>query len=178
MRDITIAENYAEALFELAKRAKNLQGWEALIGGMADAMGRERTLRLFLESPRIANVDKNKVLAEAFTDAPAHFVRFLQILVRNRRQMLIPEISVAYMDLVDQVEGRVHATVSVARATSDVEREAIAAQLSVVFGKQVVPHLTVRPEILGGVVVRVGDEVMDGSMRKRLGMLRSSLMNG
>lgn len=178
MRDVTIAQNYAEALFELAKRAKDLHGWETLIGGMADAMGRDRTLRLFLESPRIAAVDKNKVLADAFKDAPAHFVRFLQTLVRNRRQMLIPEISAAYMDLVDQVEGRVHAMVKVAREASDADRDAIAAQLSRVFGKQVVPHLSVHPEILGGVVVRIGDAVMDGSMRKRLGLLKASLVNG
>ncbi len=178
MRDVTIAENYAEALFELAKRANDLHGWEALIGGMADAMGRDRTLRLFLESPRIAAVDKNKILANAFKRAPAHFVRFLQILVHNRRQMLIPEISAAYMDLVDQVEGRVHAMVKVARETSDADRETIAAQLSRVFGKEVVPHLSVHPEILGGLVVRIGDDVMDGSMRKRLGLLRASLISG
>jgi len=178
MRDVTIAQNYAEALFELAKRADDLHGWEALIGGMADAMGRERTLRLFLESPRVATVDKNKILGDAFKAAPVHFVRFLQTVVRNRRQMLIPEISAAYMDLVDNVEGRVHAMVTVARETSDAEREAIAAQLSRVFGKQVVPHLSVHPEILGGVVVRIGDAVMDGSMRKRLGLLKASLVNG
>ncbi|HEY5219597.1 MAG TPA: F0F1 ATP synthase subunit delta, partial [Gemmatimonadaceae bacterium] len=99
MRDTTIAHNYAEALFALAQRANDLAGWEALIGGLADAMGSDRTLRLFLESPRIAAADKNKVLADAFKGAPRHFVLFLQAVVRNRRQMLIPEISAAYLDL-------------------------------------------------------------------------------
>jgi F-type H+-transporting ATPase subunit delta len=178
MRDVTIAENYAEALFELATRADDLSGWESLIGGLADAMERERTLRLFFESPRIAERDKNKVLADAFKDAPAHFVRFLQILVHNRRQMLIPEISLAYMNLVDEVEGRIHALVTVARETSEADRDAIAEQLSRVFGKTVVPHLSVHPAILGGVVVRVGDAVMDGSIRKRLGLLKTSLIHG
>jgi F-type H+-transporting ATPase subunit delta len=178
MRDTTIAQNYAEALFALAGKANDLHGWESRIGGLADAMGRDRTLRLFLESPRIAAVDKNKVLAAAFKDAPRHFVLFLQTLVRNRRQMLIPEISAAYMDMVDATEGRVHALVSVARETSDADREAIAKQLSRVFGKTVVPHLSVHPEILGGVVVRMGDSVMDGSVRKRLGTLKAALVNG
>ncbi len=175
MRDTTIAQNYADALFELAKRADDLHGWEARIGGLADAMGSDRTLRLFLESPRIAAGEKNKVLAEAFKGAPAHFVRFLQKLVHNRRQMLIPEISAAYMDLVDAVEGRIHAMVTVARETTDADRDAIAAQLSRVFGKKVVAHLSVQPAILGGVVVRVGDTVMDGSVRKRLGLLKAGL---
>lgn len=178
MRDTTIAQNYAEALFELAKRADDLHGWESRIGGLADAIGSDRTLRLFLESPRIAAAEKNKVLAQAFKDAPTFFVRFLQKLVHNRRQMLIPEISAAYMDLVDHVEGRVHAMVSVARETNDADRAAIAKELSRVFGKDVVPHLSVHPEILGGLVVRVGDEVMDGSVRKRLGTLKAALTNG
>ena len=105
-------------------------------------------------------------------------MRFLQALVHNRRQMLIPDIAAAYMDLVDQVEGRVHATVTVARETSDADRDMIAAQLSRAFGKKVVPHLSVQPAILGGVVVRIGDTVMDGSMRKRLGLLRATLLSG
>lgn len=177
MRDTTIAENYAEALFVLAKKANDLHGWNALIGGLADAMGRDRTLRLFLESPRIAASEKNQVLARAFADAPSRFVRFLQAVVRNRRQMLLPEIAAAYMDLVDHVEGRIHAQVTVARDMSDVDREAIAQQLSRVFGKTVVPHLTVHPAILGGLVVRVGDAVIDGSVRKRLGTLKARLLN-
>ena len=68
--------------------------------------------------------------------------------------------------------------VSVARETNDADRAAIAKELSRVFGKQVVPHLSVHPEILGGLVVRVGDEVMDGSVRKRLGTLKAALTNG
>jgi F-type H+-transporting ATPase subunit delta len=66
----------------------------------------------------------------------------------------------------------------VARETSDADREAIAKQLSRVFGKEVVPHLSVHPEILGGVVVRVGDAVMDGSVLKRLGTLKAALVSG
>lgn len=178
MRDVTIAENYAQALFTLARQANDLHGWETLIGGLADAMGKDRKLPLFLESPRITAADKARVLAEAFKGAPPKFVRFLQILVHNRRQMLIPQISAAYMDLVDDVEGRIHAMVTVARETSDADRDAIAAQLSKVFGKTVVPHLTVHPAILGGVVVRVGDAVMDGSVRKKLGKLRAGLVRG
>ena len=178
MRDVTIAENYAEALFALASKADDLHGWEGLIGGLADAMGRDRTLRLFLESPRITAADKNKVLADAFKGAPSRFVRFLQILVHNRRQMLIPKISAAYMDLVDEVEGRIHALVTVARETSDADRDAIAAQLSKVFGKTVVAHLSVHPAILGGVVVHVGDAVMDGSVRRKLGVLKAGLAAG
>jgi len=96
--------------------------------------------------------------------------------VRHRRQMLIPAIAHEYRDLVDEVEGRVHASVTVAREQTKDDKSAIASQLSRSFGKDVVPHFVVNPAILGGVVVRVGDTVLDGSVRKRLAILRNRML--
>jgi F-type H+-transporting ATPase subunit delta len=109
---------------------------------------------------------------------PRVLVRFLQVLVRNRRQMMIPEIAHEYRALVDEVEGRVHAQVTMAKEPVGDERAAIARELTRALGKEVVPHVTVNPAILGGVVVRVGDTVMDGSVRRRLSLLRSRLATG
>jgi F-type H+-transporting ATPase subunit delta len=103
-------------------------------------------------------------------------VRFLQALVNNRRQMLIPVIAHAYHDLVDQVEGRVHASVTLAREADEADRAVVTNQLSRALGKSVVPHFHVNPAILGGVVVRVGDTVMDGSVRRRLATLRGKML--
>jgi F-type H+-transporting ATPase subunit delta len=66
----------------------------------------------------------------------------------------------------------------VAKETDDAERDAIAKHLSRMFGKEVVPHLTVDPSIMGGVVVHVGDTVLDGSVRKRLASLRRKMLTG
>jgi F-type H+-transporting ATPase subunit delta len=177
MRSTTIARNYAEALLELAKRARDLRGWGALIQSIADAMGRDQTLRAFLETPRIDAATKNRVLRKALADrAPSTFVRFVESVVSHRRQMLIPEISQEYMDLVDAAENRLHAKVTVARDADEKTRQLIADRLSKVFGKTVVPHLTVDDRILGGLVVRVGDTVMDGSVRRKLGELRSRML--
>jgi F-type H+-transporting ATPase subunit delta len=107
---------------------------------------------------------------------PRHFLRFLQTLVRKRRQMLIPEISIEYDKLLDIHEGRVHANVTVARETSSVDEARIAEQLSRVVGKSVIPHMNVNPAILGGVVVKIGDTVMDGSVRRRLARLKSQIL--
>jgi F-type H+-transporting ATPase subunit delta len=179
MRDSTIATNYAETLLVLARRGNDLRGWGTMITDVADAMDANPTLRLFLESPRIAAADKNKVLQSSFADKlPRNFLRFLQSLVTHRRQMLIPEIARQYLDLVDAAEGRMHARVTVARETPDSEKSEIAAQLSRMFGKDVVPHLTVDPAIMGGVIVHVGDTVLDGSVRKRLAMVRRRMLTG
>ena len=179
MRDSTIARNYAETLLELARRANDLDGWGKMIMDVASAVEADESLRLFLETPRISADAKNELLGKAFQDRmPRVFVRFLQTLVKNRRQALIPEIAEEYRTLLDHVEGRVHAQVTVARESDDAERQLIAKELSRVLGKTVIPHLTVNPAILGGVVVRVGDEVMDGSVRRRLAKLRNTLVYG
>ena len=177
MRDTTIARNYAETLLALATKAGELRGWGAMMNDVAKAMNENPTLKLFLESPRVPAATKNKVLGAALQDRmPRLMMRFLQSLVSHRRQMLIPEIAVEYMNLVDEVEGRIHARVTVARETGAEETSAIAQQLSRMFGKDVVPNVTVDPAIMGGIIVHVGDTVLDGSVRKRLGRLRTNMM--
>jgi F-type H+-transporting ATPase subunit delta len=179
VRDTTIARNYAETLLVLATRAEDLRGWGKMLGDVASAMGENPTLRLFLESPRISAAQKSAVITKAFSDRmPRLMLRYLQTLVQHRRQMLIPEIAEEYYNLVDAAEGRIHARVTVARETDEAGRTAIAGQLSRVFGKEVVPHIAVDPAIMGGVVVHVGDTVLDGSVRKRLASLRRRMLTG
>jgi F-type H+-transporting ATPase subunit delta len=178
MREPTIARNYAEALLELARRGGNdLRAWREMIDGIANAVESDRRLRVFLESPRVSMKQKNDILQKAYgAQMPRTFVRFLQMLVKNRRQMLIPDIARSFQDLVDEVEGRVHASVTVAREADEKDRELISGQLSRAFGKNVVPHYFVNPAILGGVIVRVGDTVLDGSVRRRLQTLRGRML--
>jgi F-type H+-transporting ATPase subunit delta len=166
VRQSTIARNYAAALLVLAQRAEDLRGWGTLIQSIADAMQRDQKLRAFLETPRVDAATKNAVLRKALADrAPSKFVRFIEAVVQRRRQMLIPEIAYEYLDLVDQAENRLHADVTVSREADDKSRKLIADRLSKVFHKTVVPHLSVDSRILGGAIVRVGDTVMDGSVR-------------
>jgi F-type H+-transporting ATPase subunit delta len=179
MRDTTIARNYAETLLVLATRAEDLRGWGKMLSDVASAMRENPTLRLFLESPRISAAQKSEVLGKAFQDRmPRLMLRFLQTLVQHRRQMLIPAIAEEYYNLVDAAEGRIHARVTVARETDEAGRTSIAGQLSRMFGKEVVPHINVDPAIMGGVVVHVGDTVLDGSVRKRLASLRRRMLTG
>ena len=179
MRDRTIARNYAEALVSLAGKAKDLTGWGTMISDVADAITRDERLRLFLESPRVSVEQKNDVIAKAFQDRmPRLFVRFLQSVIRHRRHGLIPEIAIQYHALVDDIEGRVHAQVTISREPDGKLAKILTDRLSKVLGKSVVPHFTVDPHILGGTVIRVGDTVMDGSVRRRLGRLRQKMLQG
>src|SRR5262245_59105305 len=178
MRAPTIARNYAEALLVLAGKANDLEGWGAALHGVVTAMESDLRLRNFLAAPQISADEKSNVLGKAFDKKlPKTMVRFLQKLVKNRRQMLLSQIAIEYGNLVDEATGRIHAQVTLSREASDADRKIIADQLSRAFAKTVVPHMTVNPEILGGVVVRVGDRVMDGSVRKRLKTLKARIVS-
>jgi F-type H+-transporting ATPase subunit delta len=169
----SIARNYAEALLALARKAEDPAGWGAMLRQVANAISADVTLSRFLESPRISADAKSMVLSKALGDrVPRLFLRFLQQLVRNRRQMLVPAIADEYDTLLDASQGIVHAKVTVAREAGADETRMIADRLSQVVGKQVVPHVVVDPAIIGGVVVRMGDTVMDGSVRRKLAKLR------
>ncbi len=177
MREPTIARNYAEVLLELAQRAGDLRGWGEMMDNVSNAVETDRRLRVFLESPRVSSQQKNEIIQKAYGAAlPRTFVRFLQALVDHRRQMLIPTIAHEYNNLVDDVEGRVHASVTFAKDPDDGDRELVTTQLSRALGKTVVPHFHVNPDVLGGVVVRVGDTVLDGSVRRRLAILRGKML--
>ena len=178
MRSATIARNYAQVLLALATKANKVDAFAALISGVAEAVRTDPILDRFLRAPQVSEAAKRDVLRKALSGkAPPTFVRFMEKLVSNRRQMLVPEIAIEFANLVDEAEGRVHATVTVARKPADGEAAALSKRLSQALGKEVVAHLAVNPAILGGVIVRIGDTVMDGSVRRRLGALRHALVN-
>jgi F-type H+-transporting ATPase subunit delta len=179
MHEESISRNYAEALLALARKANAAAEWATLINAVASAVEEDLTLRRFLAAPQISATEKNAVLAKAFAGkAPPLFIRFLQKMVTNRRQVLIPDVATEYGNLLDAAEGRVHARVTLSRETSAADQEAITKELSRALKKTVVAHVAVNPAILGGIVVRVGDTVMDGSVRRRLGALRARMISG
>jgi F-type H+-transporting ATPase subunit delta len=177
MREQSISKNYAEALLALAKKADATEEWGGLVHALAGAIESDITLRRFLSAPQVSAAQKSELIGKGLQGkAPAHFIKFVQKVIANRRQLLIAQIASAYTDLLDSAAGRVHARVTVAKAVSDAEMTAITAQLSTALKKIVVPHVTVNPKILGGIVVRVGDTVMDGSVQRRLGAVRAKML--
>ncbi len=177
MNEQRIGRNYAEALLSLARKDGEEERWGALIEAIAVAMRENPTLRTFLESPKLSASRKIDLLKRALvTGVPPVFLRFLETVILKRRQMLIPEIASEYRMLIDDSEDRVHVNVTVAREPGEPEKDALTKQLSRLFGKRVVPHISLNPAILGGVIVKVGDTVMDGSVRRRLATLKQRML--
>jgi F-type H+-transporting ATPase subunit delta len=130
-----------------------------------------------LMSPRVPKAEKARFLGGALRDAPREFVLFLQALVKRGRQQILRPIATEYLNLLDQKLDRVRAGVTVARTPDEKLKRAIQEALSRQLGKQVIPSFTVDPEILGGTIVRVGDRVLDGSLRRRMTKLRRHLLS-
>ena len=179
MKDATIARNYAEALFAAADAAGRVAAFGDLIDAVAGAIATDPRIALVLESPRVAKAVKGRLLAEALAErAPAEFVRFLQAVVRRGRQGLMGEIAREYQGLMDVKLNRVHAGVTLS-ATPDARlRDHVVQRLTEVLGKEVRARFRDDPRILGGVVVRVGDRIYDGSVRRRLNALRRRMLVG
>ncbi|HIA73948.1 MAG TPA: ATP synthase F1 subunit delta [Gemmatimonadetes bacterium] len=177
MRDETVARNYAETLFELARRNDSTQEYgDALetVAGLLEDVSRFRT---FVETPRIDDEVKKSVIRKVLADrTPRHVVNFVLTTIDKRRQHLLREIFQEYLLLLDDHLGREHVDVTVARPLDDTTAQMVSERLSKILGRQAIPHVRVKPEILGGLVVRTGDTIYDGSVRRRLEGLRRRLL--
>ncbi len=171
-----VARNYAETLFELAQRHEGVEAFEDGVAAAGRVLGDAR-VREFLATPRVSAARKKAALAAAFgASAPTMLLRFLDVVVDKGRQRLMPRIAAAYGALLERHRGRRHVDVTVARPLSEEERRRLDERLSGAMGAEVISRVQVRPGIVGGVVVREGDVVYDGSLKRQLGAMRRKLM--
>lgn len=178
MRSGTVVRNYAEALLALAERRDAVELYGTLLDAVAGAVGVEPKLQQVLASPRVHKDQKKRLLRDGLEGrAPEPFVRYLESLVQRGRQDLLGDIAREYELLVDAHLGRVHAGVTTARDVDEDLARSIVAELARVAGKEVLPHYRSDPALLGGVVVRIGDRVFDGSLRRRLRLLRYRMLH-
>jgi F-type H+-transporting ATPase subunit delta len=177
VRGETIARNYAEALFDLAEHEGELVQYGEGIELVARLLDENRAFRAFLETPRVPATEKKAVLKRTLADAVRpRVLNFLLLTIDKRRQRLLRDIARAYHELVDERLNRVRVEVTVARPQDDAVVARLGDALSRLLGKTAVPHLRVKPEILGGVIVRAGDTIYDGSLRRRLDRMRRQLL--
>ncbi len=180
MRSELIARNYAETLLDLADRnggAAAMDQFAAALDEVAGLVQQDPRVRQFLETPRVPAAEKKRALRAALAGrAPELFLRFVSVLVDKRRQTLLPEIAEAFRGLVDERMGRVRVQVAISHLPDEALQAEIGNALARRLGRTVIPTFTVDPELLGGMVVRVGDEILDGSVRSSAARLRRAMM--
>lgn len=177
MEPSTIARSYASALFELGERTGELESFARAFAAVNALLASDRRIRAFLRSPRIDVEAKKQALAASLRHAvPPLFFNFLMVVLDKGRQRLLPDIAREFELMLDERLGRVNVQVTLAHEPDARELDQIARQLTRLTGRTVIPHVHVDPSILGGIVVRYGDRLLDGSLRRRLMALRSRLL--
>ncbi len=178
MTNETIARNYAATLFDLAQRHEGLSAFAHGLETVVKLLDENPGFRIFLQTPRIADREKKEVLKKVFHETlPGTLLNFLQVTVDKRRQRLLGRIAEEFRALLDEHLGRVHVSVTLARVPEPDAIKELSSKLSVLLGKEAIPHVRVNPAILGGVYLKAGDTVYDGTLRRRIKQLRRQLVN-
>ncbi|WP_168121404.1 F0F1 ATP synthase subunit delta [Paenibacillus sp. HB172176] len=177
-RDAVVAKRYAKALFELASETGIVSEVEAQLKLIADALEQDEAIGKFLSLPNVDPSQKIAVLKASFGDKVSVLVlNALQVMMDRRRQAIIGEVYEAYKKIAGEATGVAHATVYTASELSETELAAVAKQFGGITGKQIQAVQVVEPALLGGLQVRIGDRLYDGSLSGKLSRLQKSFQS-
>ena len=165
-----VAYRYASSLLQLA----NEHGTHADMRLVASTCAKERELRMLLKSPVVKQDKKDKVLDRIFAGQIGEVTsRFISILVRKKRESLLPDVAAAFTELCDRQEGLLTCEVRSAVPLTDATRKQVLALAEREHpGKSIQLTEKVDAALIGGLVIRIGDEQYDGSVSRRLHDLR------
>jgi F-type H+-transporting ATPase subunit delta len=168
---------YAEALVALAEQGGQADAvGDELAQAATEVVGKNPDVAAFFDNPAVTPKRKLPVLGKAFENSSDLFKKFLHVLTENNRLGLLRDISAAYQGIRDRQAGRVRVVVRTAAPLSDAQRAELTKTLGANLNKQPILNVRVEPELLGGLIVQVGDRVYDTSVRTRLNTLRNHLM--
>lgn len=166
---------YAKALLGAAQQAGNVEGvLEELESLEGDILQKMPALRLTLSSPRVSVEEKVALLDKAFAGKMSGvLLNFLKVTAGHDRLSCLPDVLRNYRSLVNEAEGKLEVTVRAAYPLSNPLRDRIAAKLGEVLKKKVQLNVEIDPDLLGGLVVRIGDTLYDGSLAAQLQRMKT-----
>ena len=167
-------KRYAQAIFEIALEAGELDRWQNDLARISH-LSKDAALMAALESPRFPSDAKAKILTERLAGINPLVLNLTSLLIARGSLGMVDGIIEEYQRLVDSHQGIERAEVTTAVPIDDREKEKLAEVLGEIIGKQVVLKMGVDANLLGGVVARVGGKMMDGSTRSKLASLRKEL---
>lgn len=177
MSRVAVARTYADTLLELADRTDDAEVWLGFLDEVVALYRDVPSFRAFLETPRVSLSDKRDVIRAVFGDRyPELFVRFVLVVMEKRRQSLLPEIEMAARELLNERTGRVRAAVTMTVDPGPELKQEIEDALGRVLGLDVKADFKRDSRLVGGLIVRVKDRVLDGSLRRRLQLMRRTLI--
>ena len=171
-----IAQVYSRSLFEVAQQHGNLDRIKDELDAFADALADNRELSVFFFSPYFSTQEKKDGLHAAVTGAEPIFENFLELMLENHRMPAIFRVRRAYDRLWDSHNRMLPVEVTSAVELDEKTVRGIGDRIAEQTGRKVELSSTVEPDILGGIVVRVGNQVLDASIRTRLDSLRKQVV--
>jgi F-type H+-transporting ATPase subunit delta len=164
----TIARPYAEAVFRLAKAADTLPAWSEMLQ-LAATIAADGNIRALIGNPKVPARRLGELLlsigGDSFNEAGRNFI---VLLAENGRIAILPEVSELFEQLKTQHEGVLGAKIASAFAMSDEQLKELVANLETRFKRKIEAKVSIDPELIGGVKVEIGDEVLDTSVRGKL----------
>lgn len=174
---MSVAKRYAKAIFELALEQGRLEAIGADLALVRETLVQNPDWQAWLANPQVAVADKQEAVRRTYGDKVApEVVQLLSIMLKNKRATRIVAVVDEYRVLLDEHQGIVHAHVSSAFPLTEAEEANITASFEKLTGKSVVLHKEVDPELIGGILVRIGDRLYDGSVRGLLQRLEKRLV--
>jgi len=171
-----IAEVYSRSLFEVAQEADVLDRIHDELGEFADALADNRELQVFFFSPYFSSQEKKDGIAKLVTDADENFVRFLELLAERHRVPAVFRIRRAFDEMWAEENKLLPVTVTSAVELDDQLVEDIGKRITEQTDRKVDLSSKVDPDVLGGIVLQVGNMVLDASVRNRLEALRKQVV--
>ncbi|HUV99841.1 MAG TPA: F0F1 ATP synthase subunit delta [Gallionella sp.] len=172
---ITTARPYAQAAFDEAQQLADLKGWSEALVSLAETICHPEVSSA-ITNPRVAQTQLESLMDGLMgRQASIQQRNFVRILVDNQRLLLLPEIVAIFEALRAEAEKTVNAVVESAFELSAAQQEKIKNSLKARMGREIKLVCKVNKELLGGVVIRAGDKVIDGSARTRLGEMANAL---
>jgi F-type H+-transporting ATPase subunit delta len=173
MADTAAARRYAQAAFGIARDRNEVSRWRTELGDVATVLSESQLAPMFAD-PAVPTEEKFRVL-ERVLDVSPLVMNLAKLLVQKGRAADARAVAEAFNRLADEYEGIAHAEVTTAVPLGGEQVRAIEDRLSAQLGKKVIASTRVDPGIIGGAIVRVGDRLVDGSIRTRLKLLRREL---
>lgn len=171
-----VANRYAAALFSLAQDTSQIDTFESELHTLVRALRETPEFKSYLSHPKVAVEDKKASVTAVFASVISEpILNFVKLLLDKGREEYLPSIFDQFVELVDQKTGRVRAHIESAIVLTEEQLDAIAEELRGKCGKIVVLSTSVNSELIGGVKIRFGDQVIDGSIKGLLNGFRESL---
>ena len=168
------AKRYAQALFAIAEEQDAIEAWLIELT-QAQAALDHPTVRAYLDTPRVPIEDKLGVVTQLLEGQEPLVANMVGLLTERHAVASLGAVTDAYTSLLNARLGRVQAEVTTATAISQAQRQKLSSVLGTSLGKEIVLDARQDPEIIGGIVVRVGDQIIDGSVRSKLAAMRQRL---